>query len=164
MFLFFCRVLLLGQSQVGKSSLCAQFMSSDHVNTYLRVGQSTFLIVLSYFVICAEDSVSKEVSVSVDGAETRLIFVDHEEGEMSLENQLSTYCPDGFLVVFAVDDESSLTEAENILNDIKSELGHKPCILVANKTDLVRNRIVRTAGRAKPSPVRQLELQSNIFN
>ena len=92
---------------------------------------------------------SKEVSVSVDGAETRLIFVDHQDGDMSLENQLSTYCPDGFLVVFAVDDESSLTQAENILSDIKLELGHKPCILVANKTDLVRNRIVRTTGTAR---------------
>ena len=85
----------------------------------------------------------------MDGAETRLIFVDHQDGEMSLENQLSTYCPDGFLVVFAVDDESSLTQAENILNDIKLELGHKPCILVANKTDLVRNRIVRTTGTSQ---------------
>ena len=100
-------------------------------------------------LLVAEDSVSKEVSVSVDGAETRMIFVDHQDGEMSLENQLSTYCPDGFLVVFAVDDESSLTEAEKILNDIKLELGHKPCILVANKTDLVRNRIVRTTGTAR---------------
>ena len=95
---------------------------------------------------------SKEVSVSVDGAETRLIFVDHQDGEMSLENQLSTYCPDGFLVVFAVDDESSLTQAENILNELKLELGHKPCILVANKTDLVRNRIVRTSGTVQPQP------------
>ena len=33
------RVLLLGAGQVGKSSLCAQFMSSDHVNTYLKVGK-----------------------------------------------------------------------------------------------------------------------------
>ena len=92
---------------------------------------------------------SKEVSVSVDGDETRVIFVDHQDGEMSLENQLSTYCPDGFLVVFAVDDESSLTQADNILKDIKLELGHKPCILVANKTDLVRNRIVRTTGKSQ---------------
>lgn len=88
--------------------------------------------------------------MSVDGDETRLIFVDHQDGEMSLENQLSTYCPDGFLVVFAVDDESSLSRAENILHDIKPELEHKPCILVANKTDLVRNRIVRNTG-IKPS-------------
>ena len=33
------RILLLGSGQVGKSSLCAQFMSSDHVNTYLKVGE-----------------------------------------------------------------------------------------------------------------------------
>ena len=87
--------------------------------------------------------------MSVDGAETRLVFVDHQDGEMSLENQLSSYSPDGFLVIFAVDDESSLTRAENILNDIKLELGNKPCILVANKTDLVRNRIVRPTGKAQ---------------
>ena len=86
--------------------------------------------------------------MSVDGAETRLIFVDHQNGEMSLENQLSTYSPDGFLVVFAVDDLSSLKQAEMILSYIKEELESKPCILVANKTDLVRNRIVRSTGES----------------
>ena len=33
-----------------------------------------------------------------------------------------------------------------ILRYIRPELGGRPCILVANKTDLVRNRVVRTAG------------------
>lgn len=122
------RVVLLGSGQVGKSSLCAQFMSSDHVNTYLRV----------------EDDVCKEVSVNIDGEETRIIFVDHQHGEMSVENQMSTYSPDAFLVVFAVDDEASLDQADRILRYIRPELGGRPCILVANKTDLVRNRVVRT--------------------
>ena len=90
--------------------------------------------------------------MSVDGDETRIIFVDHQHGEMALENQLSTYCPDGFLVVFAVDDESSLSQAEVILNYIKTELENKPCILVANKTDLVRNRIVRPSGTITECP------------
>ena len=90
--------------------------------------------------------------MSVDGEETRMIFVDHQHGDMSLENQLSTYAPDGFLVVFAVDDESSLSHAEMILNYIKLELEDKPCILVANKTDLVRNRIVRSSGTATATP------------
>ena len=51
------------------------------------------------------------------------------------------------MIVFAVDDHSSLEQAERILVYIRAELETKPCILVANKTDLVRNRVVRTSGR-----------------
>ena len=36
------RVLLLGASGVGKSSLCAQFLSSEHINAYDKVGQCHF--------------------------------------------------------------------------------------------------------------------------
>ena len=31
-----------------------------------------------------EDDVSKEVSVNIDGEETRICFVDHQHGEMSV--------------------------------------------------------------------------------
>ena len=73
----------------------------------------------------------KEVSVNIDGEETRIIFVDHQHGEMSVcfypfkrnftnsehfpsqvENQMSTYSPDAYLVVYAVDDEPSLDQAD----------------------------------------------------
>lgn len=64
---------------------------------------------------------------------------------MQVENQLTTYAPDAFLVVFAVDDESSLEQADRILRYLGQELVTKPCILVANKTDLVRNRVVRSS-------------------
>ena len=33
-----------------------------------------------------EDAISKEVSVAVDGAETRIHFVDHQHGEMSVRH------------------------------------------------------------------------------
>ena len=32
----------------------------------------------------SEDDVCKEVSVNIDGEETRMIFVDHQHGEMSV--------------------------------------------------------------------------------
>ena len=37
------RILMLGAPGVGKSSLCSQFLSSDHINTYVSVGRP-FLI------------------------------------------------------------------------------------------------------------------------
>ena len=102
--------MMLGGAGVGKSSLCSQFLSSEHANTYERV----------------EDSVEKEVIVAVNDKQSRIVFIDHQHGEMSLENlvtnqcclklykydpiifQLTTYQPHAFLIVLAVDDLSSL--------------------------------------------------------
>ena len=52
------------------------------------------------------------------------------------------------MVVFAVDDSDSLVEAERTLIYLKSEniLGNQAVILVANKTDLVRSRVISTNG------------------
>lgn len=52
------------------------------------------------------------------------------------------------MVVFAVDDSESLDEADSILTYLKSEdiLNKHAVILVANKTDLVRSRVISTNG------------------
>ena len=39
---------------------------------------------VSYTHCVTEDTIEKEVSVSVDGQESRLIFVDHAHGDMSV--------------------------------------------------------------------------------
>jgi len=64
-----------------------------------------------------------------------------------VENQVGTYCPNGYMIVFAVDDEDSLDEAEKTLSYLKKEeiLQHQAVILVANKTDLVRSRLISTS-------------------
>ena len=160
------RVMMLGGAGVGKSSLCSQFLSSEHANTYERV----------------EDSVEKEVIVAVNDKQSRIVFIDHQHGEMSLENlvtnqcclklykydpiifQLATYQPHAFLIVLAVDDLSSLDtvsgnwwlyqsdfhppiphqrffdQADYLLASLEStgSLSGRAAILVANKTDLVR--------------------------
>ena len=68
---------------------------------------------------------------------------------LQIENQISTYDPDGYIVVFAVDDESTLSAADRILAYLKSEdiVQNHAVILVANKTDLVRSRAVSTNGK-----------------
>ena len=59
---------------------------------------------------------------------------------------MATYCPNGYIIVFAVDDVESLDEAEQTLSYLKKEeiLQHQAVILVANKTDLVRSRVIPT--------------------
>ena len=66
-----------------------------------------------------------------------------------MENQVGTYCPNGYMIVFAVDDEDSLDEAEKTLSYLKKEeiLQHQAVILVANKTDLVRSRLISTSSK-----------------
>ena len=87
--------------------------------------------------------------MAVNQEEARLLFIDHKHGEISLESQLALYSPDAFLVVMAVDDRSTLSQAELVLSKLSSRglLLSKPVILVANKTDLVRNRVVKQSGQ-----------------
>ena len=65
-----------------------------------------------------------------------------------MENLVSTYDPHGFIVVYAVDEEESLEQAERILNYLKTIglVATNAVILVANKTDLVRSRVVSANG------------------
>ena len=62
------------------------------------------------------------------------------------------------LVVMAVDDKSSLEQAERILAYLRMSgvLEEKSVILVANKTDLVKNRLI------KPLEGKQVAMHYNI--
>ena len=110
--MFDCSAML----QVGKSSICCQFLSSEHVNTYARVGEDPRFEDLKtkeeWYIgnveSFPEDSVEKEVVVAVNGEEARVMFIDHQYGAMKLENLVATYDPHAFLVVLAVDDVASL--------------------------------------------------------
>ena len=66
------RVLILGASGVGKTSLCSQFLSSTNNNS-------------TYEPDC--ESVEKEVEVSINNQETRLVFIDHTHGEISASHR-----------------------------------------------------------------------------
>ena len=98
--------------------------------------------------------------MAVNKEEARLLFIDHKHGEISLQSQLALYSPDAFLVVMAVDDRSTLCQAELLLSQLSSRnlLLSKPVILVANKTDLVRNRVIKQSGQYLA-----LSFQINIF-
>ncbi|CAL4096211.1 unnamed protein product, partial [Meganyctiphanes norvegica] len=127
------RVVLLGQSGVGKTSLVTQFMTSDYINTY-----DTSL---------DDEFGEKSVAVLLDDEESEVVFVDHPAHEMSVENMLSTYDPHACIVVYSITDKSSFKKAENIMNYLWREktTKEKAVIVCGNKVDLARARTVKIA-------------------
>ncbi|XP_071549912.1 uncharacterized protein [Panulirus ornatus] len=124
------RVVLLGESGVGKSSLVNQFMTSEYINTYDASLDDEFG--------------EKSVSVLLDGEESEVTFIDHPAHEMSVENCLSTYDPHACVIVYSITDKGSFKKAEDTLTYLWREnyTKEKAVILVGNKVDLARSRIV----------------------
>lgn len=68
---------------------------------------------------------------------------------LQVENSLSTYEPHGCVVIYSVVARSSFRVAEEIINYLWSEnvTRDKSVILVGNKADLARSRVITTAGK-----------------
>eukprot|EP00090_Calanus_glacialis_P024886 TRINITY_DN38619_c0_g1_i2.p1 TRINITY_DN38619_c0_g1~~TRINITY_DN38619_c0_g1_i2.p1 ORF type:complete len:639 (+),score=153.67 TRINITY_DN38619_c0_g1_i2:48-1964(+) len=124
------RVCLMGESQVGKTSLVSQCLTSDYMNTY--------------DASLDDEYGEKSVSVALDGQEAELTFIDHPSSEMSVENILSTYEPQACMVVYSIIDRESFVEAEEILEYLTMQTckDRRARILVGNKVDLERSRQV----------------------
>ena len=80
-----------------ESPLCALSSCPQTMSTLISESVREFIIFLHdinfelYWF--SEDDVCKEVSVNIDGEETRIIFVDHQHGEMSVcERKLNKPC------------------------------------------------------------------------
>ncbi|KAE8747219.1 hypothetical protein FOCC_FOCC006086, partial [Frankliniella occidentalis] len=63
------RVVLLGESGVGKTALVSQFMTSEYIHTYDASLDDEFG--------------EKSVSVSMEDEESEMVFIDHPACEMS---------------------------------------------------------------------------------
>ncbi|XP_050526664.1 mucin-5AC-like [Daktulosphaira vitifoliae] len=126
------RVVLLGDSGVGKTALVSQFMTSEYMNTYDASLDDEFG--------------EKTVSILLDGEESEMVFIDHPNIEMSVENSIATYEPHACIVVYSVVSKGSLKTAEEILNYLWQEnyTREKTVIVVGNKADLMRARCITT--------------------
>ncbi|XP_053677553.1 mucin-5AC [Anopheles nili] len=124
------KVLMLGGAAVGKSSLVSQFMTSEYLH--------------AYDTSIDDDSGEKTVSVLLSGEESELTFIDHSYTEMAPENCMSTYDPHGFCVIYSSADKASFLIAERILQILwtTENIAQKAVILVANKADLARSRMI----------------------
>ena len=66
-----------------------------------------------------DDSVCKEVNLAINNDESRMIFIDHKHGEMTLEAQMVTYKPDAVMVVMSVDNTGRV--GHGILRNISEQ-------------------------------------------
>ncbi|XP_067630284.1 uncharacterized protein Rgk1 isoform X2 [Eurosta solidaginis] len=124
------RVLMLGGPAVGKSSLVSQFMTSEYLH--------------AYDTSIDDESGEKSVSVLLNGEESELIFIDHAYTEMTPDDCLTNYDPHGYCVIYSAADRSSFNVAEHVLQVLwtNQNIAQKAVILVANKADLARSRLV----------------------
>ncbi|KAI4504432.1 hypothetical protein M0802_000903 [Mischocyttarus mexicanus] len=124
------RVLMLGATAVGKSSLVSQFMTSEYLH--------------AYDTSIDDESGEKTVSVLLNGEESELTFIDHSYADITPENSIATYEPHAYCVVYSTTDRSSARIAEEILQELwrGDHVSTKAVILVGNKIDLVRSRVV----------------------
>ncbi|XP_012946894.1 GTP-binding protein RAD [Aplysia californica] len=117
------RTLVLGATGVGKSSLVQQFTRSDSQNEEDE--------------LAGVDS-GPIVSVQLDGEESTMEFIDGAD-----LSDLECYRADAFVLLYAVSEPESFTLAASLLTYLRQELGtDRTIFLVANKTDLVRQRLV----------------------
>ncbi|KAG5307684.1 RAD protein, partial [Acromyrmex insinuator] len=126
------RVLMLGAPAVGKSSLVSQFMTSEYLH--------------AYDTSIDDESGEKTVSVLLAGEESELTFIDHSCAEITPENCISTYEPHAYCVVYSTTDRTSVRVAEEVLQSLwrSDHVSARAVILVGNKVDLVRSRLVST--------------------
>ncbi|KAH8258430.1 hypothetical protein KR038_011428, partial [Drosophila bunnanda] len=124
------RVLMLGGPAVGKSSLVSQFMTSEYLH--------------AYDTSIDDESGEKAVSVLLSGEESELIFIDHGYTEMTPDECLTNYDPHGYCVIYSAADRSSFSVAEQVLQVLwtNQNIAQKAVILVSNKADLARSRLV----------------------
>ncbi|XP_046555552.1 GTP-binding protein RAD-like [Haliotis rubra] len=116
------KVITLGGTGVGKSTLCRQFMTSEFTGFEGQEAGNTMT-----------------VTVQLDGVESTLEFFDPVERTISSE-QLQV---DAYIVVFSITDHASFCVANSIVRYLRVDFGtDRAIILVANKIDLVRKRKV----------------------
>ncbi|XP_037946548.1 uncharacterized protein LOC119685822 isoform X2 [Teleopsis dalmanni] len=138
------RVLMLGGPAVGKSSLVSQFMTSEYLHAYdTSIGYCDIRIHIEK-PTDDDESGEKSVSVLLSGEESELTFIDHAYTEMVPDDCLSSYDPHGYCVIYSAADRSSFSIAEHVLQVLwtNQNIAQKAVILVANKADLARSRLV----------------------
>ncbi|PTB45137.1 hypothetical protein M441DRAFT_130036 [Trichoderma asperellum CBS 433.97] len=125
-------VVVLGAGGVGKSCLTAQFVHNEWIESYDPTIEDSY-----------------RTQVQVDGRQVILEILDTAGTEQFAVAMRDLYMKtgQGFLLVFSITSPSSLSELENLREEIiriKDE-ENVPMVIVGNKADLEEGRVIPRA-------------------
>ena len=123
------KIITLGDSKVGKSSLIVQFIENKFSFNYV----STIGFDL------------KRKVIKLNNGEDIKIIIHDTAGQERFKSLTTNYIKkaNGILLVYDVTERRSFESIGNWMDDIKEETGDKlPTILVANKIDLTEKRAI----------------------
>lgn len=119
------RTLVLGSAGVGKTSLVHLFTKTTDSHNEDEENWNS--------------SSGQIVSVELDGSESTMEFIDGSEMDVALDS----YQVDAYILMYSISEPASFGQAISLLLHLRLDLGSdRPVYLVANKTDLVRQRRV----------------------
>ena len=121
------KIITLGDSKVGKSSLIVKFIENKFTNDYT----STIGFDLKY------------KSLQLENNEVIKIIIHDTAGQERFKSLSTNYIKkaNGVLLVYSITDKDSFNNISNWMNDIIDEAGDKiPIVLIGNKCDLEDNR------------------------
>jgi len=129
------RVAFLGSGEVGKTSIIDQFMSSEHADVYEDMEDE---ISLDHPQV-----IGRILTVDVNNDLAQLSLVE-ANADIDVSEIVEEHNPDCYVLVYAVDDIESFESMKDILIWLSENncLSGKSAILVGNKADLARTRVV----------------------
>ena len=125
------KIITLGDSQVGKTSLILRYLEDRFLTTYL----STIGFDLKHKII------------KLDNGDKIKLIIHDTAGQERFKSLSRNYIKkaNGILVVFDVTNKQSFLNIENWIKCAKEEITKKiPIFLVGNKSDLVDKREIQT--------------------
>ncbi|KAM7534033.1 hypothetical protein Aperf_G00000111922 [Anoplocephala perfoliata] len=139
------KVQVLGAEQVGKTTMCTQFLTSESLDAGFDSDKGNVL---------------ETVTVDVDGQQTSLLLID--SGNYDDPSFTVLESADAYLVVYAIEDRESFEVAQKIISEILGRCKIASAIvLVGNKADLVRARCVSYEGEGRGGQDDSVERQSD---
>ena len=123
--MLFHRILVFGDSGVGKTSLIARYIRNEYPACQRTTDDHTTIY-----------------QTVLDGDDCRLIFIEisnmYEFQKLKLTDGISTAC----FIIFSITDQRSFTRLNFYQDAIRLKLPKQPIVIIGNKIDLEPDRAV----------------------
>ncbi|CAD8075608.1 unnamed protein product [Paramecium sonneborni] len=128
------KILMIGDSGVGKTNVLLRFCENNFQQTYLSTIGIDFKI----------------KSIDVDGKKIKMQIWD-TAGQERFKTITQTYYKGamGIILVYAVDDKETFNNITNWMNQIKQHASENVCkLLIGNKVDVLNRQVSKDEGEA----------------